>query len=56
MLTELIDLGQKMKKQMKDSQNEIKQIIKEPAVTEGNQDSKQQFGTKGRNKHPMRTE
>ena len=56
MLTELIDLGQKMKKQMKDSQNEIKQIIKEPAVTEGNQDSKQQFGTKGRNKYSTGTE
>ena len=27
MLTELIELGQKMKKQMKDSQNEIKQNI-----------------------------
>ena len=54
MLTELIELGRKMKKQMKDSQNEIKQIIKEPAVTEGNQDSKQQFGTRERNKHPSR--
>ena len=27
MLTELIDLGQKMKEQMKDTQNEIKQNI-----------------------------
>ena len=27
MLTELIELGQKMKKQMKDTQNEIKQNI-----------------------------
>ena len=28
MLTELIELGQKMKEQMKDTQNEIKQNIK----------------------------
>ena len=40
MLTELIELGQKMKKQMKDTQNEIKQKFREPTVT-GNQDSNQ---------------
>ena len=33
MLTDLIDLGQKMEKQMKDTQNEIKQKIREPTVT-----------------------
>ena len=33
MLTELIQLGKKMKKQRKDSQNEIKQNIQEPKVT-----------------------
>ena len=33
MLTELIELGQKMKKQMKDTQNEIKQKFREPTVT-----------------------
>ena len=53
MLTELIKLGHKMKKQMKDTQNEIKQNIQ---WQEGNQDSKQRFGTKGKNKHPTETE
>ena len=33
MITELIQLGKKMKKQRKDSQNEIKQNIQEPKVT-----------------------
>ena len=33
MLTELIELGWKMKEQMKDTQNEIKQNIQEPTVT-----------------------
>ena len=33
MITELIELGRKMKKQMKDTQNEIKQKIREPTVT-----------------------
>ena len=33
MLTELIELGHKMKKQMKDTQNEIKQNIQGPTVT-----------------------
>ena len=58
MLTELIELGQKMKKQMKDTQNEIKQNIKgtNSKQQEGNQDSKQRFRTKGKNKHPTRTE
>ena len=33
MLTDLTELGRKMKKQMKDTQNEIKQKIREPTVT-----------------------
>ena len=33
MLTDLIELGCKMKKQMKDTQDEIKQNIQEPTVT-----------------------
>ena len=33
MLTELFELGQKMKEQMKDTQNEMKQNIWEPTVT-----------------------
>ena len=33
MLTELIELGQKMKEQMKDTQNEISKIFREPTVT-----------------------
>ena len=53
MLTELIELGQKLKEQVKDTQNEIKQNIQ---GTNSNRkeakDSDQRFGTKGRNKHP----
>ena len=56
-LTELIKLGQKMKKQMKDTQNEIKQKYSgNQQRREGNQDSSQQFGTKGRNKPPTGTD
>ena len=32
MLTELIELGQKMKKQMKDTQSEISKMFREPTV------------------------
>ena len=57
MLTELIELGQKIKEQMKDTQKEIKQKYSgNQQWQEGNQDSKQWFGTKGRNKHPTWTE
>ena len=58
MLTDLTELGQKMKKQMKDTQNGIQQNIQGPNqnIQEGNQDSNQRFGTKGRNKHPIGTE
>ena len=55
MLTELIELGQKMKEQMKDTQNEIKQNIQGT-----NSDRKETilkwFWKKGRNKHPTGTE
>ena len=52
MLTELIELGRKMK----DTQNEIKQNIqKTNNDRKKKQHSKQQFGTKGRNKHPTET-
>ena len=32
-LTELIELGRKMKEQMKDTQSEVKKIFREPTVT-----------------------
>ena len=41
---------------MKDTQSEIKQNIQGTNRQEGNQDSKQWFGTKRRNKHPTGTE
>ena len=47
MLIDLIELGQKMKKQMKDPQSEIKQNI-QGTNSEGNQDLKQQFGAEGK--------
>ena len=58
MLTELIELGRIMKKQMKDTQNGIQQNIQgtNQNIQEGNQDSNQRFGTKGRNKLPAGTE
>ena len=58
MLTELIELGWKMKEQMKDTQSEIKQNIQgtNSEWQEGNQDSKEQFRTKGKNKQPTGTE
>ena len=50
MLTELTELGRKMKKQMKDTQNEIKENIQGTnSDRKENQDSKQQFGIKGKN-------
>ena len=49
MLTVLIELGQKMKKQMKDTQNEKKaKYSGNQQCQEGNQDSNQQFGAKGK--------
>ena len=55
MLTELIELGWKMKEQMKDTQNKVRYSGNQQGK-EGNQDSNQWFGTKGRNKHPTGTE
>ena len=49
MLTVLIELGQKMKKQMTDTQNEIKQNIQgDNSDRKETEDSKQQFGTIGK--------
>ena len=57
MLKELIKLSWKMKEQMKDTQYEIKQKYSgNQQWQEGNQDSKQWFGMKGRNKHPTGSE
>ena len=50
MLTELIEVGRKNEKQMKDTQNEIKENIQGTnSDRKENQDSKQQFGIKGKN-------
>ena len=54
-LTELIELGCKMKEERKFTQSEIKQNI-QGTNSEGNQDSYQQFGRKERTEHPTRTE
>ena len=52
-----LSLAKKMKEQIKDTPNEIKQNIQGTQQwREGNQDSKQWFGTKGKNKYPMGTE
>ena len=55
MLTEMIEYGCKIKEKVKAMQSEIK-IYREPTVKEGNEDSNQQLGTKGRNKHLTKTE
>ena len=52
MLTELIELGHKMKEQMKATQSEIKQNIQGT----NNMGRKLGLKSKGRNKHPTRTE
>ena len=52
MLTELIELGLKMKEEMKTTQSEIKQNIQRTNSEGKKMDSNQQFGTEGRNKHP----
>ena len=51
MLTELIELGRKMK----DTQNEIKQNI-QGTNSDRKETRNQRFGTKGRKKHPTGTE
>ena len=56
MLTELIELSQKMKEEMKATQSEIKENIQNQHWREGNQYSNQRFGRKGKNKHSTRTE
>ena len=49
MLTDLIEFVRKMKKQMKDTQNEIKQNIQRTnSDRKETEDSKQQFGTIGK--------
>ena len=57
MLTELIELSHKMKEQMKATpkRNKAKYSGNQQSQEE-NQDPNQQFGTKGRNKHPTRRE
>ena len=54
MLTERTEVSCKMKGEMKAMQNKGK--YSEPTVKEGNWDSEQQFGTKGRNQHRTGTE
>ena len=57
MLTELIEIGQKMKEQMKDSQNEIKQNIQ--GTNSDRKETRTQINNleqKGRNNHPSGTE
>ena len=41
---------------MKEPKMKQSKIFRESTVTGRNQDSNQQFGTKGRNKHPTGTE
>ena len=57
MLPQLIELDCKIKEEMKATQNEIRQkYTGNQQCREGNWDLKQQFGTKGRHKHPIGTE
>ena len=56
MLTELIELGRKMKKQMKDTQSEIKQNIQ--GINSDRKETRTQSNDleqKGKNKHPTGT-
>ena len=57
MLTELIEFGRKMKEQMKDTQNEIKQNIQ--GTNNDRKETRTQITdleNKGRNKHPTGTQ
>ena len=57
MPTEVIELGRKMKEQMKDTQNEIKQNIQGTnSAREKTSTQLNDLGKKGRNKHPTGTE
>ena len=56
MLTDLIELGQKMKKQMKDTQSEIKQNVQ--GTNSDRKETRSQSNDleqKEKNKHPSRT-
>ena len=56
MLTDLIELGRKMKKQMKDTQNEVKQNIQ--GTNSDRKETRTQrndLEQKEKNKHPMGT-
>ena len=57
MFTDLIEVGHKMKKQMKGTQSEIKQNFHGTNTNSNGKEtsSKQQCGTKGKNKHPSRS-
>ena len=52
---ELIELGQKMKKQMKDTQSEIKQNV-HGTNSDGKETQNNDLEQKEKNKHPMGTE
>ena len=57
MLTELIELGQKNERTNQRHPKRNKAIYSaNQQCQEGNQDSKQRFGTKRKNKHPTGTE
>ena len=56
MLTEMIEYSHKIKEKTKAIQSETKENIQEPTVQGKNRSSDQWFGTKERNKHPIRTE
>ena len=56
MLTELIELGQKMKRQMKDTQSEIKQNIQGTNSDRKKTRAQSNNLKQKRNKHPTRSE
>ena len=57
MLTEMAEYGHKLEEEVKAMQSEIKNIYTgNQQWREGNWDSNQWFGAKGRNKHSTRTE
>ena len=56
MLIEMIEFGHKIKEEMKVMQSEIRKYTGNQQRRERNQDSNQQFATKGRNKHLPGTE
>ena len=56
LLTEMTEYGHKIKEEMKVMQSEIRKYTGNQQRRERNQDSNQQFETKGRTKHPTGTE